>query len=170
MKKNWASSSVLPAVSLFILVFFISSISEAAVKRFEGKGEVTSVDPVYSSVSIKHGAIKGFAGDGETVFTVASADFLKKINKRDLVDFSLVDDKGGVRIEKIERTGQAPPEERGKMGQVFQDVLVGTGEIAKGITTPIAPAHEVVSGAVGATTDVTGAVLKDADNQVKTKF
>ena len=158
------------AVSLFAAVCFVQTPSFAAAKRIEAKGEVTSVDPVYSSVTIKHGAIKGFAGDGSSDFTVVSADLLKAINKSDLVDFTLVDEKGDVRIEKIVRTGQAVPEKEPGMGKVVQDVLVGTGEVAKGITSPIEPAHQVVSGAVGATTDATGSLLNDADTQVKKKF
>ncbi len=160
------------AVSLFAAICLVQSTSFASAKRLEAKGEVLSVDAVYSSVAIKHGAIKGFAGDGQTEFTVVSADLLKAINKGDLVDFTLVDEKGEVRIEKIVRTGQAVPEKETGMGKVVQDVLVGTGEIAKGITTPIEPAHQVVSGAVGATTGATGSLLNDADNnnQVKKKF
>lgn len=158
------------AVSIFVAVYFVQSLSFADVKRLEGKGEVTSVDPVYSSVTIKHGAIKGFAGDGRTEFAVVSADLLKSINKADLVDFTLVDEKGDVRIEKIVRTGQAVHEKEAGMGKVVQDVLVGTGEVAKGITSPIEPVHQVVGAAVGATTDTTGALLNDADTQVKKKF
>ncbi len=171
MKKNRISFiSLSKGLPFLIFVLFLSSNSEAAVKHFEGSGEVTSVDPVYSSVSIKHGAIKNFAGDGETAFTVASADLLKKINRRDLVDFTITEDRGDARIEKITRTGQAPPEEGSKMGKVVQDVLVGTGEIAKGIASPLPPAHEAVSGVVGATTSATGSALNEADTKVKTKF
>lgn len=158
------------AASLFVAVFLSQSVSFAAVKRIEAKGEVTSVDPVYSSVTIKHGAIKGFAGDGSTDFAVVSADLLKPIHKSDLVDFTLLEDKGDARIEKIVRTGQAVPEKEAGVGKVVQDVLVGTGEIAKGITSPIEPAHQVVSGAVGVTTDATGSLLENADTQVKKKF
>ncbi len=157
-------------VSLFAAVCFVQSSSFAAVKRIEAKGEVSSVDPVYSSVTIKHGAIKGFAGDGSTDFTVVSADLLKSINKSDLVDFTIVDDRGDVRIEKIVRTGQAVHQKEPGMGKVVQDVLVGTGEVAKGITSPIEPAHQLVSGTVDATTGATGSVLNDADNKVKTEF
>ena len=157
-------------VSLFAAVCFVQSSSFAAVKRIEAKGEVTSVDPVYSSLTIKHGVIKGFAGDGSTDFAVVSSDLLKSIHTGDLVDFTIVDDKGDVRVEKVIRTGQAVHEKEPGMGRVVQDVLVGTGEVAKGITSPIEPAHQVVSGAVGATTDATGSLLDDADTQVKKKF
>ena len=139
-------------------------------KRFEAQGEVTSVDPAVSRVTIQHKAIKGFSGDAETEFTVSDPALLAKIEKRDLVNFTVVDKRGDTRIEKIEKTGQAPPEEEMTMGQVVQHVLVGTGEIAKGVTAPIPPAHEVMSGAVGATTDATGSVLDNVDTKVKNKF
>ncbi len=155
-------------LSLFLV--FLASNGYAEPKRFEGRGEVTSVDPAYSRVTIKHGAIKGFSGDAQTEFTVSSPELLKRIEKRDLVDFTVVDDKGDVKVEKIEKTGQAPPPAKMKMGQVVQNVLIGTGEIAKGVTTPIEPAHEVMSGAVGATTSATGSVLDNVDTEVKKEF
>ena len=166
MKKR----NLVSVVTLFAAVCFAQSISFAALKRTEAEGEVLSVDPVYSSVTIRHGAIKGFAGDGQTDFAVTSSELLKSINKGDLVSFTLLENKGDVRIEKITRTGQAVHEKETGMGKVVQDVLVGTGEVAKGITSPIEPAHQVVSGAVGATTDATGSLLDDADTQVKKKF
>lgn len=158
-----------PLVSLLTAICLIQSSGFAGVKRTEAKGEIVSVDSVYSSVTIKHGAIKDFSGDGETAFT-ADPSLLKNINKRDLVDFVITDDKGDVRLATIMKTGVAEPEVTPKIGQVVQDVLVGTGEVAKGITSPIAPAHQLVSGAVDATTDTTGALLNDADTQVKKKF
>lgn len=157
------------AVSLFATVCFVQSSSFAEVKRIEAKGEITSVDSVYRSVTIKHGAIKDFSGDGETAFT-ADASLLKNINKHDLVDFTIMDDKGDVRLSTITKTGVAEPEVDPKMGKIVQDVLVGTGEVAKGITTPIEPAHQLVSGTVDATTGATGSLLNEADNRVKTKF
>ena len=157
-------------VTLFAAVCLIQSASFAAPKRTESEGEVLSVDPMYSRVTIKHGTIKGFAGDSETDFVVTSSDLLKPINKGDLVAFTLVDNKGDVRIEKITRTGQAVHEKEPGMGKVVQDVLVGTGEVAKGITTPIEPAHQLVSGTVDAATGATGSLLSEADNKVKTKF
>ena len=84
--------------------------------------------------------------------------------------FSIVDQNGDVRLSTITKTGVAEPEKEGRMGQVVQDVLVGTGEVAKSITSPLPPAHEVVSGTVDATTGATGSLLSKADNKVKTKF
>lgn len=155
---------------LLALAGSLASGAAAEDKRFEGQGEVTSVDPAVSRVTIQHKAIKGFSGDAETEFTVSDPVFLAKIGKRDLVNFTVVDKRGDTRIEKIEKTGQAPPEEEMTMGQVVQHVLVGTGEIAKGVTAPIPPAHEVMSGAVGTTTDATGSVLNSVDTKVKNKF
>ena len=158
---------------VFLFLFLIPSILLAASKEthFEGSGEVTSVDPLYSRVSIKHGAIKNFEGDTETEFFVQSPDLLKGITRRDLVSFTLVNDKGDVRIEKITKTGEAPlKDDSTPLGRVVQDALVATGEAAKTVSSPITPAHEVVSGTVGATTRVTDSVLHDANPDVKKKF
>lgn len=156
-----------------VLSLSFSSVLYAASKpsHFESSGEVTSVDPLYSRITIKHPAIKGFSGDAETEFFVSSPDILKGISKDDLVNFSLVDEKGDTRIEKITKTGIAQPKEEGlPLGRAVQGVLVATGEAAKTVSSPIAPAHEVVSGTVGATTDTTESVLHDATPDVKKKF
>ncbi len=153
-----------------LLVLLSASALEARATRFEGSGEVVTVDPPYRRITIKHGVIKDFAGAEETEFAVASTDILKGLGRRDLVDFTVADEKGNVRIEKIAKTGVAPEEEGSKVGQVVQDVLVGTGEAAKTVTTPIAPAHDIMSGAVDATTGATGSVLENADTKVKTEF
>ncbi len=161
-------------LALFFLVVFIASAFAAEQKntRFEASGEVVSSDPLYGRVTIKHGAIKGLSGDAETEFFVTSPELLKAINKRDLVDFVIVDEKGETRIEKLTKTGQAPiREERSELGKALQGALVSTGEAAKTVSSPVMPVHEVVSGAVGATTDTTGAVLEDAEiPEVKRKF
>ncbi len=160
--------------TIALLTFaFLPSIVLAAPteKHYQGSGEVTSVDPLYSRITIKHGPIKNFVGDEETEFFVSSTDILKGIAKRDLVDFSLVDVKGDVRVEKITKTGEAPIKEEGlPLGQAVQGALVATGEAAKTVTSPITPAHEVVSGTVGATTGATDEVLRDANPDVKKKF
>ena len=154
-----------------LCVTMISSVAAfAESKHFEGKGEVTSVDPLYSRVTIKHDAIKGFAGDTETEFFVSSATLLNNLGNRDLVEFSITDNNGDVQINKISKVGVAVKEEESTLGKVAQDVLMGTGEVAKGVTQPLQPVHDVVSGAVGATTDATGSVLEGADGQGKTKF
>lgn len=168
MKKILALS--LPVFFVWNALYALPSSADAS-KRYETKGEVTSVDPLYSRVTLQHDAIKGFAGAGETEFTVESADLLKKIARGDLVNFTLVDKKGDVRVSQLTKTGVAPPkDDRLKVGQAVQDVLVATGEVAKTVTTPIPPAHGVVSGTVDAATDTTGAVLKDATTEVKKKF
>ena len=157
-------------VSLVLALFCFSQSAFAQTKSFNGSGEVTSVDPLYSRVTIKHSAIKGFSGDTTTEFAVASADLLKNLSDRDLVAFTVTDNHGDVKIEKIIKTGVAAEEEKTNLGTVAQDVLVGTGEVAKGVTQPLQPVHEVVSGAVGATTGATGSVLEGADGEGKTKF
>lgn len=159
------------AALLFSILFaFGASGASAKTMTYEAKGKVTSVDPVYSRITIEHGAIKGFAGDEATEFVADPASLLKGIHKNDLVDFEIVDTNGDVRIDKLTRTGVATPEEGMKTGKFVQDVLVGTGEVAKGVTEPIAPAHDVVSGAVDTTTGATGQVLDNADNKVKKNF
>ena len=123
-------------------------------------------------MTIKHGAIKGLSGDAETEFFVTSPELLKGIAKRDLVDFVILEEKGETRIEKLKKTGEAPPQDdRSELGKAMQGALVSTGEAAKTVTSPVMPVHEVVSGAVGATTDTTGAVLDEAEiPEVKRKF
>lgn len=160
---------------LFVFVLFLSmtGVLYAALKptHFESSGEVTSVDPLYSRITIKHEAIKGFSGDGEAEFFVNSPDLLKGISKGDLVTFSIADVKGETQIEKILKTGVAPiKDESTPLGRVVQDVLVTTGEVAKTVSSPVAPAHEIVSGTVGATTGATDNVLHDATPEVKKKF
>ena len=159
-------------------IFFLFLVSTPAIllaastaTRYQGSGEVTSVDPLYSRVTIQHSAITNFTGDAETEFFVQSPDLLKGIAKRDLVDFTLVNEKGDVRIEKITRTGEAPSKDDSvPLGRAVQGALVSTGEAVKTVSSPIAPAHEVVSGAVGATTGATDTVLHDANPDVKKKF
>ncbi len=166
MKKN-------VLISLFSLLLFmlLPLAVQAKTNTFDGKGEVVSADPLYGRITIKHDAIKGFAGDEETEFVVSSNDLLKGLGRRDLVDFTIEDKNGDVQIIKIMKTGQAPPvDDRLPVGKVVQDALVATGEAAKTVTTPIEPAHELVSGTMGATTDVTGSVLKDAKPEIKQKF
>ena len=160
--------------SLILLLFlFTAGLVYAGQKltRFETKGEVTSVDPLYSRITIKHTAIKGYSGDGEAEFFVSSPDLLKGISKGDLVTFSIADEKGDTWIDKISKTGVAAvKDEPTPLGRAVQEVLVTTGEVAKTVSSPIAPAHEVVSGAVGATTQATDSVLHDATPEVKKKF
>lgn len=168
MKKILALS--LPVLFVWNTLCVLPSFADST-KRYETKGEVTSADPLYGRVTIQHDAIKGFASAGQTEFSVESAALLKNIARGDLVNFTLVDQKGDVRVSQLVKTGVAPPkDDRLKVGQAVQDVLVATGEVAKTVTSPIPPAHGVVSGAVGATTDTTGAVLKDATTEVKQKF
>ncbi len=156
---------------ILALVIFAASAQPASAKerRYSAKGEVVTVDPPYGRVTIRHGAIKGFAAAADTDF-VASKEQLKPLERRDLVDFEFVEEGGDARIEKISVTGEAAPEDKVRFGQVVQDALVGTGEVAKTITTPIAPVHGAVSSVAGATTDTTGAVLTDADSQVRSEF
>ena len=158
----------IPALICASLILTPNAFAEA--KHFEGKGEVTSVDPLYSRISIKHGAIKGFAGDSTTDFPVASTKLIENLSNRDLVEFSLTDNRGDVQIDKITKVGVAEKVEESSLGKIAQDVLVGTGEVAKGVTQPIQPVHEVVSGAVGATTGATGTVLEGSDGEGKSKF
>ena len=91
--------------SFLILSFLllIPSILPAASKEtlYQGSGEVTSVDPLYSRVTIRHSAIKNFTGDAETEFFVQSAGLLKGIAKRDLVNFTLINEKDYVNCHAL---------------------------------------------------------------------
>ena len=162
---------------IFYLVFslvFISSQSFAAdakTRRFHGSGEVMTVDPLYSQLTIEHTLIKDFSGGGDGQFYVSDAAMLKNIQKGDLVEFDITDDKGDVKITKIAKVGTAPPRnDSTPVGQALQDMLQGTGEVVKGVTSPIAPAHDVAGGVMDATTDATGNVLNDKSPEAKTKF
>ncbi len=157
-------------IALFVLfsAFLAASAVHAAdplkSKTLEASGEITSVDALYSRVTIHHGAIKGFSGDTETEFVASSADLLKGLSKRDLIDFTIEEKKGEALITKITKTGQAPPkEDKVELGKAVQGALVSTGEAMKTVASPIPPAHAVVSGAVGATTAATGAVVEPID-------
>lgn len=153
----------------FSLAFPLNAVAET--KTFEGKGEIISADPLYGRVTIHHNAIKGFAGNEDTEFVVRSKDLLNNLGKHDLVDFSLEESGSNAEIVKINKTGVAPAVDAGlPVGKMAQDILVATGEAAKTVTTPIEPAHQMVTGAFGATTDATGTVLKDAKSEVKQKF
>jgi len=160
---------------LIVLVagFFIGTASAGAVlkgKEYKSTGEVISVDPVYSSLSIKHEAIQGFAGDETTVFIVENASNLKGIERGDLVDFDFVDYPGQASITRIERVGRANHETQLPLGRAVQGMLNETGRVVGEVTRPIPAAGEIVGGAVSATTDATGEVVKDANSDVKTKF
>lgn len=160
MKKVYA----LGVLALLFLGVWAFSEPQGA-KNVEAGGQVIEVEPLRSSIIIEYKGV-------ETQFNVASKDLLKDLSKRDLVDFTFTEDKNGQTIVKIIKTGEAPPkEEKLELGKAVQDVLVGAGETAKFITSPVQPAHEAVSGAVGATTDTTGAVLNDASlPETKTEF
>ena len=158
---------------LFSLIFMPLSYAadKAGTQIFHGTGEVTSVDPVYSRITINHAPIKGFPGDAETEFVVKSASLLKKISKSDLVSFDLEEKNGDAQIVNIEKTGEAPPKEDGiPLGRAAQGVLEGAGQVVKTVASPIAPLGEVANATADATTNTTGTVLKDADTKVKTKF
>lgn len=157
------------AIFAFLSFFLSSSVFAAdAVRKFQADGEVTSVDPVYSQITIEHGPIKDFAHDGQTEFYVLSADLLKNISKGDLVDFDFTDTRGDVRIDKITKTGTAPPKEDGvPLGQAVSDTLRGVGEVAKTVTSPIPPVSEALGGAMNSTADVTAGEARMKDGEVK---
>ncbi len=156
-----------------LISMFMTQILFAAgttPKKFSASGQVITVDPVYSQVTIRHGAIKDFAGDADTEFYTASGDLLKNIQKDDLVDFEFTDTKGDVKIDKLTKTGVALPVAEKTLGAGVQEVLEGAGDVVKGVTSPIAPAHEVAGGVMDATTGATSNVLTDASPEQKTKF
>lgn len=160
---------------LFLFFYFVglpvSFADSASVKRFQGNGEVVSVDPVYSRITINHSLIKDFAHDGETEFVVSSPALLKKISKSDLVSFDIEETRGDAQIVKIERTGQAPPKEEGiGLGRAAQDVLEGAGAVVKTVASPIAPIGQVANATADATTNTTGSVLSNTDGDMKKKF
>ncbi len=154
----------------FFLFYYSSSSADSKVQQFQGNGEVLSVDPVYSQISIQHAAIKDFPSGNDSEFFVTSRDLLKGIQKGDLVEFEGTDNRGDVKIDKIKKTGVVPAKNDNiQLGQAVNDVLHGTGEVVKGVTQPIAPVHEVVKSATSIT-DTSGDALTDASPEIKNKF
>ena len=162
-------------VLIFAFISFFSLCQnsfadEPELREFHGSGEVLTVDPVYSQISIEHAAFKDFPAGNDTEFFVESADILKGIQKGDLVEFDVTDHKGDVKITKIQKIGIAPPKkDESTLGQAVSDVLHGTGDVVKGVTQPITPVHEVVKSAT-TVTDASGDAVSDASPEVKNKF
>lgn len=147
----------------FLLLLAAAAISAERPTRFEGEGEIVTVDPAYGRVTIEHKAIKGFAGDDTSEFFVADASMLKGLGRRDTVKFTLIDQKGDVRVEKIEKTGVAP-EKKGEyltMNDAVKGALHATGDVAGEITRPIEPIHEGTRAVTGATTDTADELLTE---------
>ncbi len=162
-------------VSFFFLALVVSTLAwakDTTKRQFQGSGEVLEVEPLYSRVQIKHGPIPGLQGGVDNLFFVDSPELLKSIQKRDLVEFTVIEEKGDARLVAIKKTGEAPPkEENTEFGKAVQGVLTTTAGVAKAVTSPLPPANEVASGALDATTDATGSVLDEAQGpEVKTKF
>ena len=156
-------------VSFFSIVLSVSA-AEPKAHQFHGEGEVLTVDPMYSQITLQHKPIKDLSGDSQNEFFVSSPDLLKGIEKGDLVEFDLTDTKGDVKIDKIRKTGVAAPKsETVPLGQAVHDVLEGTGNVVKGVTEPLPPVHEVAKGATSIT-DATGDALQEGDPELKSKF
>jgi Cu/Ag efflux protein CusF len=154
----------------FLALFLTPALCNAAdaVREFRSSGEVSTVDPVYSQVTIMHDTIKGLAGSGTTEFYVTDAGILKDIAKGDLVDFDITDNKGDVRISKIVKTGTAPLREEGiPVGQALSDTMAGVGQVAQAVTAPIAPVSEAIGGASESAASSTDMRLKDGEVKQK---
>ncbi len=152
------------AAFFFLLLNVSLCHAKDSVRHFDGYGEVITVDPVYSQITIQHRAIKGLTGDGATEFYVSSPDLLKGIEKHDLVEFDLTETKGDLKIEKIEKTGEALPQESGiPLGQAVQDTLQGTGQVLKTVTSPLPAVSDAVGGAVDSTADAADPRIKDGE-------
>lgn len=140
---------------LFLPLFILVNASAlyAAATASHGSGEVTDVDSIAGRVTLKE--------QGE--FSVTDSSLLKNINRRDLVDYALEDDKRDARINKITKTGEAPVEDDGlPIGKAMQDVLNATGETAKFVTSPITPVHDTAGEAVNSVTGGTGEMVSEA--------
>jgi hypothetical protein len=160
-------------LAFFVLISGLTSAAWAgpsSTRTFDASGEVVTVSPVYSRITIRHETIPGFSEAGETEFPVVSKDLIAKIAARDLVKFKIVDDRGDLSVTQIERIGTAPEPEKGRLGRALQETLEGVGEAAKTVASPIPPAGELVGAAADATTGATGSVLPNADPDVKQAF
>lgn len=159
------------SVLFFLLLTTLYCHAANSSRQFSGKGEVITVDPVYSQITISHESIKGFAQEGETEFYVTEAAILKGVTKGDLVDFELTDTKGDVKIDKIVKTGIAPPKDDGMpLGQALRDTLQGAGDVLGAVTAPIPPVSEAFHGAMASTADVADPKIEDGKLKQKTSF
>ena len=158
---------------VFILMACVSVFASESHKAYQGSGEVLSVEPLYSRITIRHGKIKGLSGGPESDFLSVSALLLKDVEKRDLVEFTLEEDRGDLRLVKITKIGQAQPkEESSEVDDALHGVLDATNRVAQGVTAPLPPAQRLVKGTLGAASDTTeGAVdVSEGNPQVKRKF
>ena len=161
----------IPFYFLFLFFFISAPCLAADSKTFHGSGEVVTVDPLYSRLTIETGAIKGFSGGGKNEFVVSSQDLLKDLSARDLVEFDISGSGGEAKINRIKKVGVAPEKDSSTpIGKVAQDILIGTGQVVKTITTPIPPVHDTVGEAVGATTEAAGNAVSEAKSDVKRDF
>lgn len=154
------------AVFAFLAFFLTSSMLYAAdaVRQFQASGEVGTVDPVYSQITIEHGAIKGLAGEGVTEFYVSDASLLKGISRGDLVDFEVTDTRGDVKVGKITKTGVAIPKKEGSsVGEALQQTFQGVGQVAKTVTAPIPPISEAIGNATESTAAATDPKIEDGE-------
>ncbi len=159
------------SVLFFLLLTTLYCHAANSSRQFSGKGEVITVDPVYSQITISHESIKGFAQEGEAEFYVTEAAILKGVTKGDLVDFELTDTKGDVKIDKIVKTGIAPPKDDGMpLGQALRDTLQGAGDVLGAVTAPIPPVSEAFHGAMASTADVADPKIEDGKLKQKTSF
>ena len=151
-----------------LLIPVVSIAADNKTREFSASGQIETLDPVYSQVTIRHGAIKGFGGDSQTQFYVSSPDLLKGLSRYDLVDFHFIDTKGDVRIDKITKTGEAAPDQAGvPVGDALGQTLQGAGQIVQAVTSPIAPVSEAVGGAVDSTSDSTDPRIVDGELKQK---
>ena len=149
------------AIFAFLLFFLTPTMLRAADanRSFKGSGEVRTVDPVYSQVTIEHHAIKGLAGDGVTEFYVSDPGLVKGVATSDLVEFDVSDTKGDIKITKITKTGVAPPREEG----------IPVGEALQAVTAPLAPVSEAIGGAAESAA-TPGSDPRIKDGEVKQKL
>ena len=157
------------ALVLFLLLLNLSySHAADSTRHFEGYGEVLTVDPISSQVTVRHRAIKGLEGSGDTQFYVSDVSMLKGIAKHDLVELDLVEVKGDLKIEKITKTGEALPQEEGiPLGQAVHDTLQGTGDVLRTVTSPLPPVSEAVGGAADSTASAADPRIQDGEVKQK---
>ena len=148
---------------LFLSLFIAPSSYAAEAKTFHGSGEVVTTDPLYSRITIDSGAIKGYSAGGKNEFIVSSASLLKNLSARDLVEFDITENKGGSEITKITKTGVAEEkDERSPISKAAGDLLSGTGQAVKTVTTPITPVGAAFGEVIGSTTEATGNLVSEA--------
>ncbi|MBI2369818.1 MAG: copper-binding protein [Deltaproteobacteria bacterium] len=97
------------AVGVWVVILLgvlVPALGSGATRPFEGEGEVVAVDLEKSSVTIKHGEIRGLMSPMTMEFTAKSRELLKGVRPGDKVRFTLERSGLSVILTEILRQGE----------------------------------------------------------------